>query len=385
VKAALLFDHFGPYHQARLGAAALLMKVEGVEFASRSVDYDWHPARLRPLPLISVAEREETRGQSFGRRLGEVLGQIQPDVVAIPGWSSAGAITAMQWCLQKRVPMILMSESCAHDEVRVSWKEWIKRRLVRYSSSALVGGTLHAAYLQELGMPSDNIFPGYDAVDNAHFNGGECPRQESEPAFLASARFIPKKNLPRLLQAYALYRENCLSEMRQPWRLVLLGDGIMRPELEDLASQLQLQNGLELPGFKQYHELPAYYQRAKVFIHASTTEQWGLVVNEAMASSLPVLVSDLCGCAPDLVQNGVNGYTFDPFDVKALSALMSHMADMTDEQRAEMGRAGLKIIGDWSPQKFAQGFRSAAEKAVQVGPCAAGAIDRALLKLLSLR
>jgi 1,2-diacylglycerol 3-alpha-glucosyltransferase len=57
---------------------------------------------------------------------------------------------------------------------------------------------------------------------------------------------------------------------------------------------------------------------ASAFIQASTTEQWGLVVNEAMASGLPVLVSERCGCAPDLVKNGVNGYTFDPYDIKEI-------------------------------------------------------------------
>ena len=81
-----------------------------------------------------------------------------------------------------------------------------------------------------------------------------------------------------------------------------------------------------MPGFKQYDELPIYYGLAGAFIHASTTEQWGLVVNEAMAAGLPVIVSERCGCAPDLVENGRNGFTFDPYDVDALTHLMLKMA-----------------------------------------------------------
>ncbi len=65
-----------------------------------------------------------------------------------------------------------------------------------------------------------------------------------------------------------------------------------------------------LPGFKPYDELPVYYALANAFVHASTSEQWGLVVNEAIATGLPVIVSNRCGCAPELV-NG-NGFTFDP-------------------------------------------------------------------------
>ncbi len=81
------------------------------------------------------------------------------------------------------------------------------------------------------------------------------------------------------------------------WDLVLLGDGPLKPTLLKLISSLGLESCVHLPGFKQYDELPVYLGLAETFIHASTTEQWGLVVNEAMASGLPVLVSNRCGCA----------------------------------------------------------------------------------------
>ena len=58
------------------------------------------------------------------------------------------------------------------------------------------------------------------------------------------------------------------------------------------------------------------------FVHASTTEQWGLVVNEAMAAGLPVLVSERCGCASDLVAHGINGLLFDPYDVESFIAFL---------------------------------------------------------------
>ena len=107
-----------------------------------------------------------------------------------------------------------------------------------------------------------------------------------------------------------------------PWSLVLLGDGPLKSDLCRLISDLRLDACVHLPGFKQYHELPVYYGLASAFVHASTTEQWGLVVNEAMASGLPVLVSNRCGCAQDLVKEGVNGFTFDPCNVEQLAQLM---------------------------------------------------------------
>src|SRR5436309_12575145 len=113
--------------------------------------------------------------------------------------------------------MVVMSESSRQDEPRTWWKETIKRGIVALYSAALVGGQRHVEYLVELGMPRERIFTGYDVVDNEHFRqkAEEVRSQKSEVRqkyglpenyFLASARFIPKKNLQRLIRAYSVYR-----------------------------------------------------------------------------------------------------------------------------------------------------------------------------------
>src|SRR5438034_9827058 len=79
---------------------------------------------------------------------------------------------------------------------------------------------------------------------------------------------------------------------------------------------------VHLPGFKQYEELPIFYGLADAFIHASISEPWGLVVNEAMASGLPVLVSIACGCEGDLVKEKVNGFSFNPVRFGKIAQLM---------------------------------------------------------------
>src|SRR5207247_9937771 len=96
-------------------------------------------------------------------------------------------------------------------------------------------------------------------------------------------------------------------------------------------STLNLNEHVHLPGFKPYDELPAYYALANAFVHASTTEQWGLVVNEAIASGLPVIVSNRCGCAPELV-NG-NGFNFDATNENELTARLLEMASLSDSEQ----------------------------------------------------
>ena len=123
-----------------------------------------------------------------------------------------------------------------------------------------------------------------------------------------------------------------------------------------------------MPGFKQYEELPIYYGLANAFIHASTSEQWGLVVNEAMASGLPVIVSNRCGCAPELVEEGINGFTFDPDDQEQLANRLLEVASLSSDRRQGLGDAGRRIVANFGPERFADGLTHAAEKALEIGP-----------------
>jgi glycosyltransferase involved in cell wall biosynthesis len=139
------------------------------------------------------------------------------------------------------------------------------------------------------------------------------------------------------------------------------------------------------PGFRQIEELPRFYAHAGAFVHASTTEQWGLVVNEAMACGLPVIVSNRCGCAADLVQEGVNGYTFDPYNVEQLAQLMHRLTEAPKHRLSEMGDASRAIIADWGPERFASGLKQAVECALEVGPQRASLLQRMILKVLLWR
>jgi glycosyltransferase involved in cell wall biosynthesis len=304
--------------------------------------------------------------------------------------------------------MIVMSESACGDEPRTRWKEAIKKQMVDLYSAALVGGQRHVEYLVELGMQRDRIFTGYDVVDNAYFArraveirnshlrrgyGGQAAFEIRkkyglpENYFLASARFIEKKNLLRLIRAYAEYRQLCRasvsdaekSEARRnaPWDLVLLGDGPLREALNAQLSSLNLHAYVHLPGFKQFDELPVYYALAKAFVHESTTEQWGLVVNEAIASGLPVIVSDRCGCVPELV-NG-NGFTFDPLDEQELAARLLEMASLSEHDLECFAEASRGIAARFGPDRFGEGLESAAMTAINLQQKRFGLMDRALL------
>jgi 1,2-diacylglycerol 3-alpha-glucosyltransferase len=226
-----------------------------------------------------------------------------------------------------------------------------------------VGGKPQKSYLLKLGMPADAIFLGYNVVGNQAFHPEQIkslPSPLDSPFFLAINRFVKKKNLPFLLSAYAAYRQIAGLDA---WDLVLCGDGELRLQIEEQITIQGIKDYVHLPGFLQQEQLLPYFAHANCFIHTSTQEQWGLVVNEAMAAGLPVLVSQRCGCFEDLVIEGVNGFGFDPENSQQLTDLMLKMSSK-DIDLKSMSQAALAHIEKFSPDYFAQGLTQAVDYAI---------------------
>ncbi len=392
---AVLFNRIGPYHYARIRSASSSFRLTAVEYSNRDSIYAWEETQgadgFDRVTLFKGLRIEFLPVREVGCAVQDALSRVNPEVVAIPGWADCASLAALRWCLSRRVPAIAMSETTAWDGPRQLHREWVKRQLVSGFQAGLVGGNPHRKYLATLGVPPECAFLGYDAVDNDYFaERTKDARTRSSTIrsshglpqryFLASARFVEDKNLNRLLKAYQRYRQ--LANSEAVWDLVLLGDGPLRNSLCSLRSTLGLEPYVLMPGFKQYRDLPAYYGLASAFVHGSTTEPWGLVVNEAMAAGLPVLISNRCGCAYDLVQEGHNGFTFDPYDVELLARLM-HRLTLTPKHRLDqLGTNSSEAIKNWGLARFEEGLSHAVQKAVEVGPRQASWLRRLLLASL---
>ena len=270
----------------------------GIEWSAKGYDA-WGaaatPARYHKVSLFPEATDHYPGNAELRRAFWSALEQTNPDVVAVNGWNNFGSLIAANCCLRRGIPMVVMSESSRQDEPRTWWKEAIKRRIVGLYSAALVGGQRHVEYLAELGMPRERIFTGYDVVDNRLFppQGGRCQKSEVRKSdrnmrFLRIT-FLPQRDSSRRRisqRSFKLTRNidgDRKSEVRSrrsndkaPWDLVLLGDGPLRKLSTSDLSTLNLNEHVHLPGFKPYDELPVYYALANAFVHASTTEQWGL-------------------------------------------------------------------------------------------------------------
>ena len=372
----IIFINIGGYHAARLKSTfqmcqKLDWKFTAIQVTDDTLEHSWgdfvSSLGVPVETLLTTKSGNNTKQDAFStvacQSLKSCLARIKPDIVFIPGWYFAIAKTALRWCRQNKVIPLLMSESNEHDAPRVWWKELYKTWIVGKYKAALVGGSKHQEYLSNLGMNSEAVFLGYDVVDNDFFAPHNLKNQlqpNQKHYFLSVGRFIHKKNFLLLLKAYAHYLEKSGTNS---WDLILCGSGQLQSLIEKNINELNLQNRVHLPGFLKPKELLPYFAHAGCFVHASTTEQWGLVVNEAMAAGLPVLVSNRCGCFEDLIIEGVNGFGFDPYDFQQLSKLMLTIS-ANSFNRQKMGRAALKHIQNFAPDRFANGLVQAVEYAI---------------------
>jgi glycosyltransferase involved in cell wall biosynthesis len=286
-----------------------------------------------------------------------------PDVVVCGGYNYLAAWQAMSWTKHNGVPFLLWSESTARDSRKHHFPvEWLKQKFLRDCDGFVVPGQSAREYLQSFISPSRPVFLARNAVDIELF-ATKCTtaqkaadRLRGELAlppryFLFVGRLVRSKGVFDLLAAYASLSANLRSEIG----LVFAGDGSARAELESSARDIY-PGGVQFAGFIQRDDLATYYALAECLVMPTHTDPWGLVVNEAMACGLPVICTNVAGCASDLVHE--NGILVEPADVTQLAAAMHHIAS-DSKLRQSMSERSVDLIQNFSPEACASGFAEA--------------------------
>lgn len=378
------FIRFGPYHLARLKSAKAALEpmgwqVRGLQICATDAVYAWDDSgdvsKCREIEtLCPDGHYEDLRKQELQSAIEESLNKEPPDAIAIAGWGTPDALACLKWARRNSVSRILMSETRHCDGDRVWWKEMLKSRVVKRFDSAIVGSQSHAEYLVKLGLQHSQIQRGYNVIDNEYFERrvGElraAAEGVSTPFFLASNRFVPIKNLDAAVVAYAAYRAD-----GGTWNLCMIGDGPLANDVIAQAAAFGLriirdvpwqdtnchEPTVYFPGFRQIEELPSFYAHASAFLHPAISEPWGLVINEAMASGLPIVASRNGGAVEELVDEGVNGITFDPTDVRSMAGAMTGISGLSDELLASWGRHSKRILTERMPTSaFGDGLQRA--------------------------
>ncbi len=300
------------------------------------------------------------------RGLWSALGAASPQAILCGGYNYPASWETLWWARRRNVRFVLWTESNQRDQRSGrAGVEWLKRYFVNACNAFVVPGKSSSAYLQTLGVGGQVIFTAPNAVDNAFFatqaqktraHASEFREKLGLPArfILFAGRLVPEKGVFDLLEAYAKLESGLRSEVG----LVFAGDGVSRQELVRQAKRIS--PGLVcFPGFAQREDLAGLYAVAETLVLPTHSDPWGLVVNEAMACGLPIIVSSVAGCAADLVEDGWNGYIVPPRNSEKLSVAITSLLRQP-ELKQRMSARSLEHIQNYSPEACADGLATAA-------------------------
>ncbi len=337
IRIGILFAQFAAYHVDRIQAVARRFhgraELIAVEVASRSKAYAWEPSE----EVEGVTKLTLFPGQNFEdiglvcRWWAQFRALRRCDVVLVGVGYGGLDIIALSWTLRLwGVQLVLLNDSKFDDRPREASIELGKTAILSCYYAAIVAGQRHMAYLRFLGFHKRRILPGFDSVDTDRIRAegqafaASASINQAERPFIFVGRFVPKKNLPTLLEAFAIY---VARTARPPRRLQLIGAGQLEPDLRAQCDRLGISGLVEFAGFLGAGEVSARLTASLALVLPSSEDQWGLVVNEAVAAGLPVIVSSAAGSRDLLVRSPVNGFVFEPGSSEALAAALVALAE----------------------------------------------------------
>jgi glycosyltransferase involved in cell wall biosynthesis len=306
------------------------------------------------------------------------LASARPDCVVVSGWSTFASQAAIVWCRLRRVPYLLVVES--HDlGPRAGWRRAVKKAvvppIVRRAAGALVTGTVAGESMVRNGAPAERVRVFANTIDVEGWEERADRLAERRPelrralgvadgdvAILSVARLWPDKGHDTLVRAVAATGDRDLL-------LVIAGEGPERRGLEALARELGVR--LVLAGDLPHERVIEAYCAADVFALLSNHEPWAVVVNEAAACGLPLVLSDRVGAAFDLLREGQNGSLVPAGDAEAASEALRRLAADRGAREAA-GARSRELARGWGYGPSVENFVVAVREAV-AAPSTVGA------------
>jgi glycosyltransferase involved in cell wall biosynthesis len=306
---------------------------------------------------------------AFINQISNIIEEItkqNPSILLIFGWKRYTHMRIMRY-FKGKIPIVFRGDSTSIDDYdRTEISKFVRYTLLswvyKYVDFVLSPGSASDLYFKKSGLSDSRIIRAKHAVNNSYFSTFSIQDasaleglrkglaiQENEVVFVFAGKFILKKNPLFLIDAFAE-----LSSELNNLRLILVGDGILKPEIQKKVNGLNpsIASRIVIMSFQDQNQMKVIYRLADIFILPSKgpEETWGLSVNEALASGIPVLVSSKCGCAYDLVIEGVNGYTFESDNKSDLKNKMKILSDYS--LRKYIASQTIHSIQDFSFNSF---------------------------------
>lgn len=287
-----------------------------------------------------------------------------PDALLVFGWNYYSHLKCLLHFKGKALVLfrgdshLLNEQRGLKKSLRRAWLKWVYRHV----DYGLFVGANNRAYFLKHGLTNQQLVFAPHAIDNDRFNSdpnGETTSRalsfreslgftSNDIVLLLAGKLEPVKNPALLISAVSSLDD-------QRIKLLVVGNGPLEKEFQE---QFKNNSNIVFIGFQNQSIMPIVYRAADLYCLPSKSETWGLAVNEAMACSRPVLVSDKVGCAVDLVREGVNGFVFRHDDQVDLIKKISHFANLSIGERNNLGLNAQQLIANWNFSAIAESIES---------------------------
>jgi glycosyltransferase involved in cell wall biosynthesis len=308
--------------------------------------------------------------------IGKILAVDKVNVLAIYGWHLKSYLQAAKSGRALGIPVMARTDShlgTPRPLVKRVVKAIVHPVFLRQFDMFLPTGTRSAQYLRRYGVSESRIRIVPYCIDvDAFVSGAARARADrerlraefgadgAEKIVLFVGKLIALKEIPTLIDALTR-----LVASGQAVRLALAGSGPLAGELAAMANARSLP--VTLVGFVNQTRMPKVYAAADVLVLPSSSETWGLVVNEAFACGLPAIVSDRVGCGPDMIIGGLTGSIFSVGDVDGLAKAIAYWTDIRSSRGRDdtaVRQALGEITARYSAASSAEAFVEAAKSVV---------------------
>ena len=285
-------------------------------------------------------------------KIEKSIKDFAPDAIMTSGWADKGYVKICRHFKNSGVPIIAGCDTQWTGNLRQKFASMTASLHVKRAIDVLwATGERQATFARSLGFSGSSLWDGYYACDWSKFSSSEAPRpaslsEDTTPYFLFVGRYVPEKGIDTLAEAYSLYCDS----VESPWPLISAGSGPQKQILCDAGAVDR--------GFVQPDKLPELMQNAATFILPSRFEPWGVVVQEAAASGLPLILADQVGAGVHLLRQHFNGYSFPAGSSHALAEKMLDMHMLPAEKRLEMRRNSEMLSRQYTPERWANTFVS---------------------------
>ena len=318
------------------------------DFGARIILVHWDHKKLSKHKLSILCDQVIPRSEIDLVQIKHIINNYNPNLIFVSGWMDKIYLSATRYARKKKILVVAGMDTPWTGSVKQYISSILLKKYWRNHFNYLwVPGKRQINYAHKLGFIGKcrpNLYSGRVDLFNKSWERSKNSKKEQYPhQLLFIGRLEKIKGIDMLVNIFLQIKK----ELKNDWRLVIAGSGTLETSIPGSPD-------IENVGFKTQKELTALMGDSGAFCLPSLWEPWGVVIHEAAAAGLPLLLSDECGAAEAFLEEDENGFIFKAGDENRLKENLIKLFEFSDKSLYRMAEKSYKLSHKITPQLSAE-------------------------------